>query len=115
MSKWDARGETGSFEKIPMKEPTEAEITKGIRGLLKMLGIFHWKNWGGPMSTPGVADILGIYKGKPLAIEVKRSGLEPNEKQKDFLNRWKEEGGIGFVAHSIEDVIMALGLKDKFK
>jgi len=98
-----------------MKGPTETEITNGIRSLLTMLGVFHWKQWQGPMSQPkGVSDILGIYKGIPLAIEVKCPGKELSQKQKDFLERWKEEKGIAFVARSVDDVITAFGLKDKF-
>ena len=98
-----------------MKNPTEAEIVKSIRVLLNFLGIWHWKVFTGPHNVPGVSDILGIYQGKFLAIEVKRPGLEPTELQKSFLNQVRESGGIGIVATCCDDVITALGLWDKFK
>lgn len=58
----------------------------------------------------GVADILGIYNGKLLAIEVKRPGQKPTELQDVFLARIKEHGGIAFVATSIKDVAKRLNL-----
>ena len=72
----------------------------------------------------GIADILGIYKGKFLAIEVKREGWEPPEptnlqaykhfkEQQDFLISIRDNGGYAFFAQSVEDVIERLGLQDK--
>ena len=51
----------------------------------------------------GVSDILGIYKGKPLAIEVKSLKGRVSPEQKAFLEMFNNLGGIGFVARSIED------------
>lgn len=56
----------------------------------------------------GVADILGIFDGKPLAIEVKSKTGRLTPEQAAFLARWKSMGGIGIVARSIEDVRSAL-------
>lgn len=53
----------------------------------------------------GVSDILGIYKGRPLAIEVKSAKGKVSPEQKDFLNKFAEMGGLCFVARSVEDVI----------
>lgn len=52
----------------------------------------------------GVSDILGIWKGRPLAIEVKRSGGRLSIHQQAFLLKFAEAGGIAMVAHSVEDV-----------
>lgn len=52
----------------------------------------------------GTADILGIYKGRPLAIEVKTKTGRLSPHQKIFLQEWKNYGGISIVARSIEDV-----------
>jgi penicillin-binding protein-related factor A (putative recombinase) len=108
-----------------MAKLKEKDVTKQIRGVLRTLGIFHWKNWSGPMTYPkGIADILGIYNGKFLAIEVKREGWEPPEptnlqaykhfkEQQDFLISIRDNGGYAFFAQSVEDVIERLGLQDK--
>ena len=64
-----------------------------------------------PYSIKGVCDIVGIYKGKPLYIEVKKPKPEktyPSKEQKEFINKVNEEGGIAFVARSIDDVKLEL-------
>ena len=59
----------------------------------------------------GIADILGVYKGRFLAIEVKRPGLKPTADQQAFIDNVNEAGGIGFVAWFPEDVIKRLNLE----
>lgn len=61
-----------------------------------------------PHRIKGVADILGIYKGKPLAVEVKTKTGKVSPFQKEFLENWVKHGGVGFIARSVEDVIDAL-------
>ena len=95
-----------------MNKLTEAQITKQIRGVLNACRIWHYKSWAGPMTYPkGISDIIGIYKGRFLAIEVKRPGLKPSEHQQAFIDRVNEEGGIGFVAWFPEDVVKELNLE----
>lgn len=57
-----------------------------------------------PYKMRGVADILGIWAGVPLAIEVKSERGRASEYQLEFIKRWREAGGIGIIAKSIEDV-----------
>ena len=90
------------------KPPLEKDITRQIRAYLNMREIFHWKVWQGLGSTRGVSDIIGIYKGRPLAIEVKTAKGKLSEHQERFLTRWKNEGGIAIVARSVEDVEQGL-------
>lgn len=52
----------------------------------------------------GTADILGIFKGKPLAIEVKSEKGRLSVHQKIFLSEFEKHGGIAIVARSIGDV-----------
>ena len=87
-----------------MKAPLEKDITRQIRSYLNMRGIWHFKVWQGLGSVKGVADIIGIYNGAPLAIEVKTAKGKLSEHQERFLTRWKNEGGIAIVARSVEDV-----------
>lgn len=58
----------------------------------------------GKFTPKGVADILGIYKGKPLAIEVKASKGVVSSDQKDFLREFTQNGGIAIVATSPQEV-----------
>ena len=107
---------------MKIKPQTEKEITQSIRGLLKVYNIFHWKVWQGLGSKRGVSDIIGIHKGKFIAIEVKRKDASrcPYKcnhnvcvEQRAFLNHVNTEGGIGFVARSIDDVVDRLDLGEK--
>ena len=95
-------------------EPREKDITKSIRDLLKMLGVFHWKHWGGPMGTDGVPDILGVWQGRFLGIEVKRPSGIVSPAQEAFIANINKAGGLAFVARSVDDVIDHLGVRDRF-
>jgi hypothetical protein len=58
-----------------------------------------------------VADILGCYKGRLLAIEVKAPGGRLSDHQQVFMARVTKEGGIAIVAYSVDAVIGQLGLQ----
>lgn len=55
-------------------------------------------------SINGVSDILGVYKGKFVAIECKVGRNKTSPAQDRFLNAVKENGGIVIVAYSLDDV-----------
>ena len=87
------------------------DLTKQIRDYLNLMGIFHWKQWQGPMSRPlGVSDLIGCYKGRFFAIEIKLPGKDLTSDQFCFLENLRTAGGIGFKATCLEDVIEGLGL-----
>ena len=90
----------------------EADITKQIRDVLDLKGIWYWKQWQGPMSEPkGVSDILGCHKGRMLAIEIKAPGYHPSQDQIVFIDNVIAAGGIAFVAYSVEYVIRELEIE----
>lgn len=97
----------------------ESQIKKTIVQYLKFRNVFCWVNSSTGIYDPtskkfrkltgtgmrkGVSDILGMYNGKLLAIEVKSKTGRLSEEQKFFLEDVVRHGGIGFVARSIEDV-----------
>lgn len=92
----------------------EKAITQAIRGLLRSLNIFHWKEHGGLGSAPGVPDIVGCYQGRMLAIEVKTDRGRVSEHQQRFIDNINAAGGLAFVARSVDDVIVALGFQNRF-
>lgn len=87
---------------------SEKEITREIRAYLKIRGVFHWKVFQTLGSTVGCPDILGIYKGKFLGIEVKTKSGKLSERQALFIEQINMEGGLAFVARSVDDVIQEL-------
>ncbi|MEB3212942.1 MAG: VRR-NUC domain-containing protein [Leptolyngbyaceae bacterium] len=61
----------------------------------------RWVSYG---LCVGSSDLIGIYKGRFLAIEVKRDGKNPTPEQLNFLRVVEERGGIAGVVRSPEDV-----------
>jgi len=100
----------------------EKQIENAILRYLELLpDCFAWKNNSVGIYDPvkkiyrkswnkyainGVSDILGVYKGKALAIEVKtpKTKNKVSEAQKNFLYQFNKRGGLGFVASSVNDV-----------
>lgn len=90
----------------------ESDIRKMIFDYLGKMNVFCWLDRQGISkpgrgtfkSSKGVADIIGIYKGKPLAIEVKRPGGDLSTIQFFWLDRFRKAGGIAIVACSIDEV-----------
>lgn len=103
-----------------MNQAPENDIKNSILGWLSTLPeCFVWPNDSTGIFDPskgiyrrknskffirGVSDILGIYKGRPLAIEVKSKIGRVSEHQEFFLKRFELSGGIAIVARSIDDV-----------
>lgn len=93
---------------------TEQQITQQIRQVLKICRVWHFKNWSGPMTFPkGISDILGCWQGRMLAIEIKKPGGRISPDQQKFIDTVNAEGGIAFVAWSVDDVVKQLNLQVK--
>lgn len=63
-----------------------------------------WKNHGNQYSVIGLPDIMCVYKGKIICIEVKIPGNKPTKLQEVTLQKLSNAGAITGVAYSIEDV-----------
>ena len=100
----------------------EKHIQSQILAYLRLKGVFHWRQNTGAVNIqgkngnrfvrfgkPGISDIIGIYNGRFLAIEVKTQKGRLSEHQKVFLKDVEDNGGIAIVARSVEDVIKGLG------
>lgn len=95
--------------------PTEREIQKAILRYLELRKIYCWRNNTGGFTDKrdhyytfgkkGSGDILGLTpKGRFISIEVKRPGNKPTPAQVSFMNVIRDNGGIAFVATSIDDI-----------
>lgn len=102
----------------------EKQIKNQILSWLRTQGVFAWQNdsvgiWDakrgvyrkqrGPYHLRGVSDILGIWQGKFLAIEVKTKTGRVSPEQAAYLDTVNAKGGIGLVARSLDEVIFKLG------
>jgi hypothetical protein len=95
---------------MPSNGATHTDLVKSIKRLIHEHGGFCFKNWGGPMGTKGVADLIGCYRGKAVAIEVKAGKDKLTEDQAAFLRRWQEAGGVALEARDLPTVARALGI-----
>jgi penicillin-binding protein-related factor A (putative recombinase) len=68
-----------------------------------------YRRVAGQFNEKGTSDILGIWKGKMLCIEVKSATGKLRPEQREFLRAMHELGAICMVARSLQDVISALG------
>ena len=106
-----------------MGQIKESDIKRDIVQFLKINGVLCWVNVSGGIYDSkigghrkqngygmrnGVSDILGIIKGKPLAIEVKTKTGKLSEHQQAFLDDFNKWGGIAFVARSVLEVQVEL-------
>ena len=89
--------------------------TKGVFFFLHdSVGIFdpktkRFRRNTSPYRIKGVADILGILPGgRFLAIELKSATGTLTKEQKSFLEAINANGGVAFMARSIEDVKVGL-------
>lgn len=64
-------------------------------------------------SVKGVSDIIGVWQGMPLAIEVKRPGEKLTDNQKEFLDNFARAGGIAICADTLEGVQRVLKMIPK--
>lgn len=98
----------------------EQAIQRAILEYLNWQHIKAWKNNTAgiyvkacntyiPSHAPGVSDILGVPPGgRFLAIEVKAPKGRASPYQLQFIDEVNQQGGLAFVAHSVEEVQDAL-------
>lgn len=105
-------------------ERTEHEIQSNILERLNFLkNAFFWRENSGAFAlehngkkrffragTPGIADIMGLWNGVPVAIEVKRPKTKKNVSadQKAFLQRFSDCGGVAIVCWDDSTVVQQI-------
>ena len=86
----------------PMKEK---EVVDSIKEYLQTIpNLFFWKEHGGQFGTAGIPDLIVCYKGRFIALEVKRPGGKPTLLQKITLNKIEKAKGIAKIVTSVEQV-----------
>ena len=86
----------------------EGAVKKQICEWLELKRTFFWiqvsggkfggRRYSSRFIRVGVSDILGMWDGTLLAIEVKAPGGRVSDEQKKFLREVEEQGGIAFVS-----------------
>lgn len=59
-------------------------------------------------NVKGMADIMGCYKRRGVAIEVKDLRGTQQTRQKNFQRAWERAGGLYIIARSVEQAMEGL-------
>ena len=84
------------------------DIQPAVMRYLKRKGGLWEKNKDVAGKTSGRPDIVGCYRGRYVAIELKRPGAKPRKIQKAYLRLIELAGGITIVASEIEPIAEVL-------
>lgn len=85
-------------------------VRVGSKGMSDIVGIMPWctmfmRRMGGKWcATVKGTDHASDHVGRFLAIEVKNPGGKVSPQQTAFLQTVVKAGGLGFVAHSVDEV-----------
>lgn len=93
----------------------EADILQLCRIAASECGATVWRNNQGAyekdgyhikygVCNPGGSDLIGIYKGRFLALEVKKPGGRVTTEQAQFIEYVNRAGGIAGIVYSPDDV-----------
>ena len=88
---------------------TEKAIVNSIKRYLDKLPGCYVVKTHGSIYGAGQPDLLGCYKGRMFALEVKRPGRRPTKLQQAVLKKWEAAGAIAAVVTSVEEVKELLG------
>jgi len=100
----------------------ETQLVKACLSWLTANGILAWRQNTGAMTAsykgkrrfvrfgrPGMSDIAGVLPGgRAFYVECKMPGRVVTEGQWEFLCQVEEEGGLGVVVHTLEELASAL-------
>lgn len=95
---------------------SESDIVRGCLELLRLRGVFAWRNNTGALKvgaryvrfgTPGASDIFAVLKpsGRLAGIEVKTRKGRQSIAQKIFEKLLVEHGGEYWLVRSVDDLL----------
>ena len=82
----------------------ESKVQKGIISYLRHKRVYHFR-FQAQSNLNGLPDIICLYKGFFLGLELKReNGGAPTELQLRKIKAINDNGGIGVIVRSVEEV-----------
>lgn len=93
--------------------PSEKSITNSIiKKLNAMPKCKAIKMHGSIYSRRGTPDIMGVWKGNPFFLEVKRVGQKATALQNKEIGEWNEVGATAVVVRSADEAMEII--KERF-
>jgi len=89
-------------------KPTERSILSQICRRLRQRGVWYMKLHGSPMQRRGMPDLLVVFQGKAVFLEVKRPGAQPTPLQAHRLEELRAAGAVAEVVYGWDDVLKIL-------
>lgn len=90
----------------------EHAITATIGRLLTARGAWWFKSHGAGASRAGIPDILAVYRGRALALEIKAPGRTPTRLQAHTLARAAQAGAVAVCITSKKNLTEILDAID---
>lgn len=96
--------------KPPLEKRTRTKIVKALNARGGHFEVTH----GSPVVNRGRPDIIGCYRGRYIAFEVKRDAAgKPTELQKFTLEKIRRAGGIALLIYSVEQATAVIDRIDE--
>ena len=93
-----------------MKEST---LQRKIISLLREQGAYVFKAVGSPLQQRGTPDLLICWRGRFIALELKRPGEKASLLQEHEMERIMLAGGKAEVVTSVEEALQCISQRDK--
>lgn len=81
----------------------ESKIQKDILAFLKRNRVYHFR-FQAQSNLNGLPDVICLYKGFFLGLELKKKNGKPTDLQLKKIKSINENGGIGRIIRSVEEV-----------
>ncbi|MGH2612077.1 MAG: VRR-NUC domain-containing protein [Rhabdochlamydiaceae bacterium] len=97
-------------ENMLMHQIQAAMAKKGCKLFRNNVGHFHLKDgrWIVAGLCTGSADLIGWFKGRFVAVEVKMPGKNATIEQKNFIEIVVADGGIAGIVYGVQDALALL-------
>lgn len=92
----------------------ENKIQKEVIDYLKKNRIYHFR-FQAQVNLNGIPDIIALYKGYMLGIELKKEDGKPTDLQSKKLQAINENGGIGVIIKSVSQLDSLIKYIDSLK
>jgi Holliday junction resolvase len=98
------------------KPPLERSIVKKTIEELRKRGGFWIKVHGSPFQMAGIPDIIGCYRGRFIAFEVKRDATgKPTALQDYTMKKIREAGGMASLIYTAEMALTKIDRLDELQ